>query len=339
MAMPWWMLLALIPAGLLLLGLLYQAWGAARNRRRIPLPGRRLNGLHIQVRGSRGPWVVLEAGIAASSASWRPVAELIDGDFRVIAYDRAGFGWSDARPGARTLPALARDLHEVLDAAGVDEPVTLIGHSFGGLLARHFCAQHPERVRALVLADPLLPEEWNPAPAEQLYRLGRGVMLARRGATLARFGVVRLALDLLSGGRTRIPRLLARASSSSRGEALTSRLVGEVRKLPEDLWPVIRAHWSLPRSFRTLADYLELLPANCALPVDGSALRDKPLVVISAESADAHVREGHAALAALSCRGRHVVAAGSGHWVQLDRPDVIASSLREVTMVAYPPKE
>lgn len=339
MVMPWWMLLALIPAGLLLLGLLYQARGAARDRRRIPAPGRRLNGLHIHVRGARGPWVVLEAGIAASSASWRPVADLIDGDFRVIAYDRAGFGWSDARREARTLPSLVGELNEVLDAAHVDEPVIVIGHSFGGLLARHFCMQHPERVRALVLADPLLPEEWNPAPAEQLYRLGRGVMLSRRGATLARFGVVRLALDLLTGGRTRIPRLLARASSSSRGEALTSRLVGEVRKLPEDLWPVIRAHWSMPRSFRTLADYLELLPKNCALPVDGSALRDKPVVVISAESAEGHVREGHAALAALSRHGRHLVAEGSGHWVQLDRPDVIASSLREVTIGAVPPKE
>lgn len=337
--MPWWLLIPLIPAGLLLLGLLYQAWGEARDRRRIPAPGRRLNGLHIQVRGSRGPWVVLEAGIAASSASWRPAADLIDGDFRVIAYDRAGFGWSDARPGARTLPALVEDLREALESAGVDEPVILIGHSFGGLLARHFCAQYPDRVRALVLADPLLPEEWNPAPAEQRYRLGRGVMLARRGAALARLGVVRLALDLLSSGRTRIPRLLARVSSSPRAEALTSRLVGEVRKLPEDLWPAIRAHWSLPRSFRTLADYLELLPANCALPVDGSALRDKPVVVISAESAEPPVRAGHAALAALSRHGRHVVAEASGHWVQLDRPDVIASSLREVTMVADPPKE
>lgn len=339
MTVPWWLLLALIPAGLLLLGLFYQVWGAARDRRRIVAPGRRLNGLHVHVRGSRGPWVVLEAGIAASSASWRPVAELIDRDFRVIAYDRAGFGWSEARGEARTLPALVRDLNEVLDAAGADEPVIVVGHSFGGLLARHFCAQYPERVRALVLADPLLPEEWNPAPAEQLYRLGRGVMLARRGATLARFGVVRLALDLLTGGRTRIPRLLARASSSSRGEAFTSRLVGEVRKLPEDLWPVIRAHWSLPRSFQTLAAYLELLPANCALPVDDTALRGKPLVVISAESAEARVREGHAALAALSRHGRHVVAEGSGHWVQLDRPDAIALSLREVTMEASPPKE
>lgn len=333
----WWP--ALVPAGLLPLGLLYQAWGAARDRRRYPAPGRRVNGLHVHVRGEHGPWVLLEAGIAASSASWRPVADLLAHDFRVISYDRAGFGWSDSRPGERGLPALVEDLREALDTAGADAPVILVGHSFGGLLARHFCARYPERVQALVLADPLLPEEWRDAPATQMERLARGVRFARRGALLARIGIVRLALDLLIGGRTRLPRLMARASSSARGEAVTNRLVEEVRKLPADLWPVIRAHWCLPRSFRTLAAYLELLPANCALPLDDAGLGGKPLVVITAASAEARIREGHARLAALSGRGRHVVAEGSGHWVQLDRPDVIAQSCREITMEKDLPKE
>jgi pimeloyl-ACP methyl ester carboxylesterase len=227
----------------------------------------------------------------------------------------------------------------VLDAAGAGEPVWFIGHSFGGLLGRHFCAQYPERVAGLVLADPLLPQEWNPAPHAQLARLGRGVRFSRRGALLARLGVVRLALDLLTGGNTRLPRLMARASSSSRGEAVTNRLVGEVRKLPEDLWPVIRAHWCQPRSFTTLSAYLDQLPANCALPVADSALADKPLIVISASTAESQVRDGHAALAAASRLGEHIVAETSGHWVQLDRPDVIADSLKAVTMKVKPQQE
>jgi pimeloyl-ACP methyl ester carboxylesterase len=336
---PAWLWIALLPAGLWLLGCLYQMRGRARDERKYPPPGQKTGGLHIHIRGEHGPWVVLESGISASSVSWTPVAELLERDFRVLAYDRAGFGWSEARRGPRTLPALVEDLREALDAAGVSEPVWFVGHSFGGLLGRHFCARYPRRVAGLVLADPLLPEEWNPAPPELMYRLSRGAMLARRGAGLARIGVVRLALDLLAGGRTWTPRLLARASSSSRGEALINRLVGEVRKLPPELWPVIQAHWCLPRSFETLAAYLDQLPANCALPVDDSALADKPLIVISAETAEATVTQGHAALAQRSRSGSHVVAEGSGHWVQLDRPDVIAMSLREVTMGRNPLKE
>ncbi len=337
--MPAWLWIALLPAGLWLLGCLYQMRGRARDERKYPPPGQKMGGLHLHIRGEHGPWVVLESGISASSVSWAPVAELLERDFRVLAYDRAGFGWSEARREPRTLPALIEDLREALDAAGVSEPVWFVGHSFGGLLGRHFCARYPRRVAGLVLADPLLPEEWNPAPPEQMYRLSRGAMLARRGASLARMGVVRLALNLLAGGRTRTPRLLARASSSSRGEALINRLVGEVRKLPPELWPVIQAHWCLPRSFETLGSYLAALPANCALPVDDSALEDRPLVVISAENAEERVKQGHAALAKLSRSGTHVVAEGSGHWVQLDRPDAIAKSLREVTMGKNPLKE
>ena len=335
---PWWLLLA-VPAGALALGFVYQQWGVARDRRRFPAPGRVADGLHIHVRGTSGPWVVLEAGIAASSASWRPVADLLAGGFRVLAYDRAGFGWSEARQAARTIPHLVEDLREALDAAGVREPAVFVGHSFGGLLVRHFAARHPERVRALVLADPLMPEEWSEAGPEQMHRLGRGVMLARRGAALARCGVVRLALDLLLSGNTGVPKLLARASSSPRGEAFTSRLVGEVRKLPPEIWPVIGAHWRLPRSFRTLAEYLERLPANCALPVDNHPVQDKPVAVISAASAAPEARRGHAALAAAFSRGRLVEAEGSGHWVQLDRPELIARLVREVTIVKDPPKE
>jgi pimeloyl-ACP methyl ester carboxylesterase len=338
-AVPGWMWLGLALATVLASGLIYQALGAARDRRRYPPPGIRRNGIHLNLRGSTGPWVVLEAGIAASSASWRPVMDLLAGEYRVLAYDRPGFGWSDARPSSRDVPILVEELREALDLAGVEEPVLFIGHSFGGLLGRHFCARYPERVAGLVLADPLLPQEWNPASPELLHRLGRGVMLSRRGATLARLGVVRLALDLLTGGSTRIPKLMARASSSAKGAAITNRLVGEVRKLPADLWPVIRAHWCLPRSFTTMAAYLERLPANCALPPADEALAGKPLIVISAATAEPHVREGHAALAACSTLGRHLVAEDSGHWIQLDRPDVIAASLKEVTMVSNPRKE
>ena len=323
------LVLAALLAALIVLGLAYQWAGERRDARRYPPPGVLLGGLHVYSRGSGSPPVVLEAGIAASSASWKLVAEPLSAEARVVAYDRAGFGWSEERASPRTIPYLVEDLREMFDRAGIQEPAILIGHSYGGLLLRHFTAAHPSRVAGLVLADPLLPSEWHPIDAAQARRLGRGVSLSRRGATLARLGVVRLALDLLLSGSVLVPKMLAKASSG-RGSAVTDRIVGEVRKLPPEIWPIVRAHWCLPRSFRVMAEYLARLPENCAVPVDDSALSDLPLVVISAASSEPHILDGHRALASRSSLGRHITAEGSGHWVQLDRPDIIIEAARRL---------
>lgn len=138
---------------------------------------------------------------------------------------------------------------------------------------------------------------------------------------LASFGVVRLALDALLSGGQAIPKFLARISSG-RGSAVTTRLVGEVRKLPPDLWPVIAAHWCQPRCFRTLADYLERIPSYCAAPLNPEAARSIPTGVVSTGTTPAKVLEAHKRTAAASDHGIHVISPGSGHWVHLDEPDL-----------------
>lgn len=321
----------LIVAVLLIAGAIYQRIGERRDEKRFPPPGELRDGLHVHERGHGAPAVVLEAGIAASSASWKLVAEPLSHATRVVAYDRAGFGWSAAPHTPRVISTLVEELRQMLDATGLHEPVILAAHSFGGLLARHFAATYPKRVKALVLADPLLPFEWHPLTRTQRIRLGYGVMLSRRGATLARVGVVRFALNSLLSGSVFLPKLFAKASSGP-GSSVTDRIVGELRKLPQELWPVMAAHWCHPRCFRTMAEYLERLPANCAEPVDDNALRHIPLIVISAATCHPRVMEGHRALAACSEQGRHIVAEGSGHWVQLDRPDLIVEAVRALLL-------
>jgi pimeloyl-ACP methyl ester carboxylesterase len=270
--------------------------------------------------------VLLEAGIAASSLSWRLVENELARHTTVLAYDRAGFGWSGGGGAERSMPNLVEELRGMLEECGTPGPFVLVGHSFGGLLLRHFALAHPEWVKAMVLVDPLEPFEWHPLDARQSWRLEKGVMLSRRGALLARFGVVRLGLDLLLAGSRRLPKLLAKASSGQ-GSVVPDRLVGEIRKLPREVWPAVRAHWCLPRSFRTLAEYLARLPEHCALPLDEARLRPIPVTVISAGKSPEDVIAAHRRTAAVSSSGRHVVAEESGHWVQLDRPGVV---VREV---------
>lgn len=325
------MLFLALLAAVVVAGVGYQWMGVWRDTKRYAAPGRFVAGLHVYESGPADrPVVVLEAGISASSLSWRLVQDRLAGWARAVSYDRAGYGWSPAATSPRTMANLVEELDRWLAASGMPGPYILVGHSFGGLMLRHFVSRHREKVAGLVLVDPLEPMEWHPVRANGAYRLGKGVMLSRRGASLARLGVVRLALDLLMSGSHAIPKLLAKASSG-KGSSVTDRLVGEVRKMPQEVWPMVRAHWCLPRSFLTMAEYLERLPETCAQPLDNGALRDVPLVVISASKSDPAVVEAHRRTAALSEKGEHVVAEESGHWVQLDQPDVVIDAIQRVS--------
>ncbi|WP_433292313.1 alpha/beta fold hydrolase [Pseudonocardia sp. CA-142604] len=71
-----------------------------------------------------------------------------------VIYDRLGTGWSDAVDLPRSSTQVTDDLRELLNAAGVTDPCVLVGHSLGGLYARHFAKRFPGDVAGLVLADP-----------------------------------------------------------------------------------------------------------------------------------------------------------------------------------------
>jgi len=324
---PWLAALLALPVA----GRLYQLWGERRDARRWPPPGRMISGFHVLDSGGSGPPVVLEAGIAASSASWKLVQHELARRFRAISYDRRGLGYSEPAASPRTLENLVLDLDSVVEAAAIEKPFVLAGHSFGGLLARHYAARFPEKVRALVLLDPLEPFEWSPLSDVRGRMLGRGVRLSRRGAALARWGVVRLGLDLLLLGSRRLPTMLA-VAASGKGSEVTKRLAGEIQKLPPEVWPRVKAHWCLPRSFSTMAEYLERLPEYCREPLEEEPLRRIPVHVLSAGTTPPLVAEAHRRWAELSRGGVHRVVAGSGHWVQLDAPGAASEAIQRAWM-------
>jgi pimeloyl-ACP methyl ester carboxylesterase len=72
---------------------------------------------------------------------------------RTCAYDRAGIGNSGARPGVHDARDDIDDLQRLLDSARLDPPYVLVGHSYGGLLARLFAHAHPDETAGLVLVD------------------------------------------------------------------------------------------------------------------------------------------------------------------------------------------
>lgn len=315
-------------------GLVYQAIGSARDRRAFPPPGHIATigalRLHYRCEGAGSPAVILEAGIAASSVSWSHVQPAVARFTRVCSYDRAGLAWSGSATTRRSLPAMIDELRALLSQADVPPPYVLVGHSFGGVLLRAFTRAFPHDVAGLVFVDPLHPEEWCDPSPQQRQLLRGGVFLSRVGAVLAQFGVVRLCLSLLSGGAPSAPRRFSRIFGPT-AAALLEHIVGEVQKLPPEVLPAVQAHWSNPRAFRGMAQHLAALPESCALVAAGNDVFDAiPVVVLSAVARDARWLAADAALARMSRNGRHVVSPQSGHWVNLDDPEIVVRAIKQV---------
>ncbi|MBL8778983.1 MAG: alpha/beta hydrolase [Acidimicrobiales bacterium] len=100
--------------------------------------------------GSGPPALFLHAGVT-DRRSWRAVVDDLQGSRRCLAFDQRKFGETSYTPEPHSTPA---DAVAVLDHAGVDEPVAVVGCSMGGTAAMDLALLHPERVERLVLMAP-----------------------------------------------------------------------------------------------------------------------------------------------------------------------------------------
>jgi lipase len=91
-------------------------------------------------------------GITANSRSWLAVARALDGRASLLAVDLRGRAASCGLPAPYGMDAYTQDTLAVLDHFGLVRTV-LVGHSLGGYAVARFAADHPERVRAVVLVD------------------------------------------------------------------------------------------------------------------------------------------------------------------------------------------
>ncbi len=327
------MFLVTVLAILVLVGVTYQTLGSFRDRRRFPAPGRLIGiggfRLHLYGEGAGDPPVILESGIAGSLLGWALVQYRIAEFTRVCSYDRAGLGWSQRSPHARTVEQMTSELHALLTATRIHHPYVLVGHSFGGLLIRAYAYRWPGEVAGLVFVDPVSLTSWRSCSEHDRKRLRVGAQLSRRGAVLARLGIVRAALTLLAAGGRRIPKLVGR-TAAGHGSSTIERLIGEVQRLPEHVRPIIQSHWSSPRCFHAMADYLACLPACAAEAFNMPIPAQTPFIVLSGANATAEELSERDEWVAKSEHGRHVRVENSGHWIQIHRPEVVVEAVREL---------
>ncbi len=325
-------------AGLILLGAVLgvacQSLGTRRDRRAYPPPGRLVDlgthRLHLLEVGSGGPTILMEAGLMSTVLSWSELQRTLSGSFRVVAYDRAGMGWSELGPMPRTADRIIDELHTLLERATIPPPYVLVGHSFGGLTMPLFAARFPDEVIGIVLVDPVAPAEWNPPSAHDLKLTRIGARVCRRAALLARFGVIRFVAFLLT---TRVKNLAAHlVRLISRGSPAESGTVSSpwFSALPAKERAMATVFWVQPKFALTIASQLENLPASAASAGQFANFSDKPVVILSACTAPEHLRREHAAMAARLPQGEHVLAGDSNHWIMQEQPELVIRAIEKV---------
>jgi pimeloyl-ACP methyl ester carboxylesterase len=284
--------------------------------------------LHIRCAGEGGPAVIFDAALGGSSLSWSLVQPSVAAITRACSYDRAGFGWSDAGPLPRTAGRIADELHHLLHAA-VPPPYVLVGHSYGGLVTRLYMARHRADVAGLVFIEPAIPEEWAEPTEEQRALIARGVRLCRYGTAAARHGLAQAVSALVRAGALAPARVLVRLVSRGGLRRADEGILAPIWKLPAATRRVLGQMWTQPKFFEALGSQIETIcgSAEKVLHDAPADFGDVPMVVISAAGSGERRLTADAALARRSTRGRHILAADSGHWVPLDAPQVVIDAI------------
>jgi pimeloyl-ACP methyl ester carboxylesterase len=104
--------------------------------------------LHVEIWGDGPPVVLVHGSLATGAQEWEAQRPLADDGYRLVVFDRRGYGRSVAAAG-EDFVADAADIATLLG-----DGAHLVGHSYGGLGALLAAAQRPEATLSLTLLEP-----------------------------------------------------------------------------------------------------------------------------------------------------------------------------------------
>lgn len=266
--------------------------------------------VHLYCTGTGSPTVVIVG--AGSSFDWGLVQPEVAGFTQVCSYDHSGTAWSDPGP-KDSCPLRIREVHMALKNAGIVGPYVFVGHSLGGLIARLYAGQYPNDVAGLVFVDHAL------------------AMLSRRPSPAGGGAAPTSPAPTFPPG--------ARISKGMEDDPNFSKLAVRDRELHR--WWTTQAR-DQPASQDNLDMLMECIDETDAVIKDQShPLGNKPIVDVTAGTAPPlpppvaeawrhKYAELQIKLLSLSANSKQLVAEGSGHFIIIDRPDVVIDAIRQV---------
>lgn len=292
-------------------------------QRLVPVDGARRLNLHCIGEGS--PTVIFDSGLGDGTKAWGLVLPQVAQQTRACAYDRAGLGFSDGTEDPGTSENAVRDLRRLLQAAAIHGPYVLVGHSYGGMNVRLFAAMHPSEVAGLVLVDPSHED------------LGRDIGALDPESDRRHWNYVEELGACLH----------AEPGDLVAGSKLFSLCVaGPVPRYSDAINAVEMERGAQPARMHAWISEMTHVWSESADQVRRSPrdLGDIPIVVLTKEPSPPTATETpelraaknavwlrlHEEIAAMSSRGRRLTVENSGHYIQLDRPEVVVNAIREV---------
>jgi len=283
--------------------------------RLVDIGGRRL---HLHCTGSGSPTVVIEAGASSFSIDFSLVQPGVSKTTRVCSYDRAGSGWSDARPDVETPIRVIRDLRTVLDTAGEKGPFVMVGASRGGVFVRLFQGEYPADVPGMVLIDP--------TAEDRLYVNFQGTVAALTSLTPDQHRSTQPPASAVIPIPTRQPQ--TGAPFDRLPKPLYETRVALDRKLIASMPPTVSGQVVAESSS---GDYAMLSRLSAARKGKPTLLGDIPVFVLSRGlNASPEQHAAHAEISRMSRNSRHLVVADSYHEIHLSHPDVVVAAIRDV---------
>lgn len=283
--------------------------------------GRRIN---LRCSGKGAPTILLESGFGATSLAWYRIQPELAKRYRVCAYDRAGYGFSDPGPVPRDGAAIARDLDRALRAARIVGPYVVVGHSAGGLYARLFANRRSKEVVGMVLVEPSVEHQ------------------DRRFAGM--FGPRAASLDALRNRAAACEQAALKKALPSEEPELQA-CVGKPREdQPAAVNAARRTEGMRASTWRTQVSELDNLWGRTSEQVSlgPQSYGDMPLIVLTAgkaydeapEPARSAVKnlwsELHAEIAARSTRGEARLVPSATHMMILDAPQAVIQAVDDV---------
>lgn len=260
------------------------------------------------------PCVVMEAGANCWSPVWDDVFLRVAQIARVFRYDRAGFGFSDpdTNPNDRSVSAIATDLHMALRTAGANPPYLFVTHSLGALYSNVLVKLlPPSQVCGLVYVDASSPK--TVSMLEKL--VPRKTPPQWLATILGRLGLLRFLAPLAL-------------------RPYVNAFNGDLRKQAVSTWA--RGDWLMAYTAEWATAIRESKRVGHGpLNFPPGWLGDIPICVLVPDvyertTGKAYIALLQSAIAAYSSDSSLVEIKNCGHFVQIERPDVVAHAVREV---------
>ncbi|PWY93045.1 alpha/beta hydrolase [Aspergillus sclerotioniger CBS 115572] len=100
------------------------------------------------------PLVIILTGITSSALEWSAVCRHLEHEASILLYERSGYGKSETTTAEPDSVTIVDELSRLLITASLPPPYLVVGHSWGGMLAREFLAAHgPDKICGMVLVD------------------------------------------------------------------------------------------------------------------------------------------------------------------------------------------